>query len=56
MSKDEKGVEGKSVVLVTNASLKATLTTSTKALGMRVVSHARILRGRRVWSGRREAA
>ena len=35
--------EGKSVVLVSNASLKAALTTSTKALGMRVVSHARIL-------------
>ena len=43
VSKDEKGVEGKSVVLVSNASLKAALTTSTKALGMRVVSHARIL-------------
>ena len=43
VSKDEKGVEGKSVVLVSNASLKAALTTSTKALGIRVVSHARIL-------------
>ena len=43
MSKDEEGVEGKSVVLVLNASLKAALTSSTKALGMRVVSHARIL-------------
>ena len=40
MSKDEEGVEGKSVVLVSNASLKAALTSSTKALGMRVVSHA----------------
>ena len=40
-SKDEKGIEGKSVVLVSNASLKAALR-STKALGMRVVSHARI--------------
>ena len=38
--KDEEGVEGKSVVLVSNASLKAALTSS---LGMRVVSHARIL-------------
>ena len=43
VSKDEEGVEGKSVVLVSNASLKAALTSSTKALGMRVVSHARIL-------------
>ena len=43
VSKDEKGAEGKSVVLVSNASLKAALTTSTKALGMRVVTHARIL-------------
>ena len=43
VSKDEEGVEGKSVVLVSNASLKASLTSSTKALGMRVVSHARIL-------------
>ena len=43
VSKGEEGVEGKSVVLVSNASLKAALTSSTKALGMRVVSHARIL-------------
>ena len=43
VSKDEEGVEGKSVVLVSNASLKAALTASTKALGRRVVSHARIL-------------
>ena len=43
VSKDEEGVEGKSVVLVSNASLKAALTSSAKALGMRVVSHARIL-------------
>ena len=43
VSKDEEGVEGKSVVLVSNASLKAALTSATKALGMRVVSHARIL-------------
>ena len=43
VSKDEEGVEGKSVVLVSNASLKPVLTSSTKALGMRVVSHARIL-------------
>ena len=43
VSKDEEGVEGKSVVLVSNASLKAALTSSTKALRMRVVSHARIL-------------
>ena len=41
MSKDEVGVERKSAVV--NASLKAALTWSTKALGMRVVSHARIL-------------
>ena len=40
VSKDEEGVEGKSVVLVANASLKAALTSTTKALGMRVVSHA----------------
>ena len=44
VSKDEEGVEGKSVVLVSTASPKASLTSSTKALGMRVVSHARILR------------
>ena len=31
------------MVLVSNASLKAAQTSSTKALGMRVVSHARIL-------------
>ena len=31
------------MVLVSDASLKAALTSSTKALGMRVVSHARIL-------------
>ena len=43
VSKDEEGVEGKSMVLVSNASLKAALTSATKALGMRVVSHARIL-------------
>ena len=43
VSKDEEGVEGKSVVLVSNAFLRAALTTSTKALSMRVVSHARIL-------------
>ena len=43
VSNDEEGVEGKSVVLVSDASLKASLTSSTKALGMRVVSHARIL-------------
>ena len=43
VSKDEEGVEGKSEVLVSNASLKVALTSSTKALGMRVVSHARIL-------------
>ena len=41
--KDEEGVEGKSVVLVSNAPLESALTSSTKALGMRVVSHARIL-------------
>ena len=35
-------MEGKSV-LVSNASLKVALTSSTKALGTRVVSHARIL-------------
>ena len=34
VSKDEEGVEGKSVVLVSNASLKAALTSSTRALGM----------------------
>ena len=43
VSKDEEGMEGKSVVLVSNASLEASLTSSTKALGMRVVSHACIL-------------
>ena len=43
VSKDEEGVEGKSVVLVSNASLKASPTSSTKELGVRVVSHARIL-------------
>ena len=43
VSKVEDGVEGKSVVLVSNATLKAALTSSTMPLGMRVVSHARIL-------------
>ena len=42
VSKDEEGVEGKSVVLVSNGSLKAALSSSTKALGIRVVSHGRI--------------
>ena len=41
VSKDEESVEGKSVVLVSNASLKASLTSSTKALGMRVVARQR---------------
>ena len=36
VSKDEEGVEGKSVVLVSNATLKAALISSTKALGMRL--------------------
>ena len=56
VSKDEEGVEGKSVVLVSNASLKAALTSSTKGLGMRVVSHARHPGRRPVWSGGGEAA
>ena len=37
--KDEEGVEGKSVVLVSNGALKTALASSMKALGMRVVSH-----------------
>ena len=56
VSKDEEGVEGKSVVLVSSVSLKAALASSTEALGMRVVSHARILVHRRVWSRGGEAA
>ena len=43
VSKDEDGVEGKSVVLVSNHALKTVLTAKMKALGTRVVSHARIL-------------
>ena len=43
VSKDEEGMEGKSVVLVSNGALKTALASSMKALGMRVVSHARIL-------------
>ena len=39
----ENGLDGKSVVLVLNVSLKASLASSTKALSMRVVSHARVL-------------
>ena len=43
VSKVEGGAEGKSVVLVSNFALKTVLTAKMKALGMRVVSHARIL-------------
>ena len=43
VSKDEEGVEGESVVLVSNGALRAALASSTKALGMRVVLHACIL-------------
>ena len=56
VSKDEGGVEGKSVVLVSNDSLKASLTSSTKALGMSVVSHARILASTRTEQGRQGSA
>ena len=43
VSKDEEGEEGKSVILVWNGALKAALASPMKALGMRVVSHTRIL-------------
>ena len=39
VSKDEEGVEGKSVILVSNGALKAALASPMKAIGMRVVSH-----------------
>ena len=43
VSKDENGKEGKSVVLASNQTLKEMLAAKVKPLGMRVVSHARLL-------------
>ena len=43
VSKDENGKEGKSVVLASNRTLKEMLAAKVKPLGMRVVSHARLL-------------
>ena len=43
MLKDENGKEGMSVVLVSNQTLRTMLVTRMKPLGMKVVSHARLL-------------
>ena len=55
MSKDEKGVEGKSVVLVSNASQSCADHVNEGARHEGRLAHSHPI-GRRVWSGRREAA
>ena len=42
VSNDEEGMEGKSVILVSNGALKTALASSMKAVGMRVVSRTRV--------------